>query len=421
MRQLTALALAALTTTAAYAQDPVSQLRQGNRNSQDQNRQTATAREDGSGTGSGSQSSREGTAGSHKMNRAGVDREAAIGHALGMAIEGSSLWHCAQKAQAMQAMADRNSGNNQAMRDPRTVLEQHARDSFRASERLFQAVMQDERSNQGNTGRNGASGANSRNQGQQGQAGNSSQQGGDHMARHQACEEFYRAARDYSRALETACSNTRQAGAQGSSNSGQPGAQASSNAGQAGGAQASSSTPSGSGGQDVAKIALINHAVKEAVEGVALHQMLRHHGERDRTTQALESHAEQMIASSRHAIDSIDQGSANSGQSRNGSRQLNNAQASNTNAQGGNNASLIGNANNRANNQNNAQARGNEQARNDQGTVRRDAARPTYNDERQHSNLNAGEAITVQQLAKLGREVIRSVDQLNQKQDQMKK
>jgi len=401
MRRFAALLLAGFAVSSAHAQAP----NERNRDQQDQSR----------GNAQGSTQ--------HKMHHIGVDREAAIGHALAMAIEGSNLWHCAQKAGSQMAKTDRNAqgnGNqNQAMRDPASVLEQHARDSFRASERLFQAVMQDEHAT---NAQNGA-----------GNAGNNRGQGGEHMAKHQACEEFYRAARDYSRALEASCSNTRQAGAQANSNTGRGGNQASGN--QASGNQASSNSASSETcAENGAKVALINHSVKEAVEGVALHQMLRHHGERDRTTQALESHAEQMIASSKLAIDSIDQAGANQGHSSNNAgRRLNGArtndletQAANTQGQAGNNRAQASRNQGQAGN-NQAQAGGNQgqagnnQAQNNQGTVRRDAARPNYADERAHSDLKAGESITVHQLAKLGREVIRSVNQLNQGQEQMKK
>jgi len=355
MRRLAALLLAGFAASASYAQAP----NERGRDQQDQARGNSQATS------------------AHKMHHLGVDREAAIGHALDMAIEGSVLWHCAQKVEAQNTKTDRNArttGNqNQAMRDPGGVLEQHARDAFRASERLFQAVMQDEKEN---NPQNGAANAS-----------NAREQGADHMGRHQACEEFYRAARDYSRALETSCSNTRQAGAQAAPTAGRTGDQAS-----------TASISSDVCAENTAKVALINHAVKDAVEGVALHQMLRHHGERDRTSQALESHAEQMIASSRHAIDSIDQEGAKNHQSSNAGRQSYESRA--------NKLESLANKN---------------QAREDRGTVRRDAARPTFNDERAHSDLKAGEAITVHQLAKLGREVIRSVNRLNQNQDQMKK
>jgi hypothetical protein len=369
MRRFAALLLAGLAASAAHAQAP----NERNREPQDQAR--------GNTQGSSQQ----------QMHHHGVDREAAIGHALDMAIDGSILWHCAQKAEAKEAKTDRNPQNNgnqnQAMRDPSAILEQHSRDAFRASERLFQAVMQDE------SGKNSQNGA--------GTAEKNREQGADHMARHQACEEFYRAARDYSRALETSCSNTRQAGAQANASGGQAGNQGSATSG-------SSEVCA----ENRVKVALINHAVKEAVEGVALHQMLRHHGERDRTTQALESHAEQMIASSRHAIDAIDPGSANQGQSNNPVRRLFESRGRRLGAQAANQPGQAGD--------NPAQAN-NDQGQKNSGTVRRDAARPNYDDERAHSDLKPGEAITVQHLAKLGREVIRSVNRLNQEQEQTKK
>lgn len=329
MRRLATLLLASFAISTANAQVPNERTREREENARVSN------------------------SGAHaKMHHMGVDREAAIGHALCMAIEGSALWHCAQKAEAVEAKSDRKAVNEQAMRDPGPILEKHAKDAFRASDQLFQAVMQDET-------------LKDRNIDKEKEADHKSSLSAEHMARHKACEEFFRAARDYSRALETSCSNTRQAGA-----------------------QVATSTNSDACVENAAKVALINHAVEEAVQGVALHQMLLHHGEHDRTSQALESHAEQMIASSRHAIDWIDGGSAKNMQAKTDLRSPK-AAADNTNAPE------------------------RPQARNNEGILRREAARPTYNDERAHSNIKAGETITVQQLARLGRELIRAVDRLN--------
>jgi hypothetical protein len=363
MRRFSTVLLAGFTVSAVYAQAPDDRAR----DHQDQARGRASATQ----------------ADRHHM---GVDREAAIGHALGMAIEGSALWHFAQKAEAQQTKQDHKPGHEQAMRDPAAVLEQRARDAFRSSERLFKAVMQDEKGTQGSKNQNGD------------RAAGNNDEGSEHMAKNQACEEYYRAARDYSRALETSCSKTRQAGA-----------------------QAPASISSDVCAENTAKVVLINCAVKGAVQGVALQQMLRHHGEHDRTTQALESHAEEMIASSRHAIDSIKKDSPNQGQTQNAARQQTKDQARNDGdkARIGKKPSLIADVNNPADTKNDALARDSRQARIDQGTFRRDAARPTYNDERDHSNLKPGEAITVSQLANLGREVIRSVERLNQDQGRM--
>jgi len=368
MRRLATVLLAGFAVSTVYAQAPNQQGRQDRQGQRGQQGQRTQGRHDSS-------------AAQAKTHHMGVDREAAIGHALCMAIDGSALWHCAHQAESKGTKSDQKPGNNQAMRDPVAVLEQHARDAFRSSERLFQAVMQDERADQGNKSRQG------------GQAAGDDAQGSDRMAKNEACEDFYRAARDYSRALETSCSKTRQAGA-----------------------QSSASIGSDFCVENSAKVALINCAVKGAVEGVELQQLLRHHGERGRTTQALESHAEQMLASSRHAIDSITKDAADQGQSQNRAKRQNESQARDDKAQDGKKPSRI--ANNPADTKNNALAQNNTQARADQGTLRRDAARPTYNDERAHSNIKPGESITVTQLAKLGREVIRSVERLNQDQGQ---
>jgi len=356
MRRIAALLMAGFSLTTVYAQAPNN--RQGNA----QNNQAGTAQEiNRAGTAQQAVPGNRYGAQS-QMHNVGVDREAAIGHAVKMAIEGSVLWHCAQNAEAKEAKTNRNAeaNNNQAMRDPVGALEQHARDAFRNSDSLFQAVRQDEQAN--NTQNN--------------------RQGSAQTGKHQACEEFYRAARDYSRALQVSCSSTKQAGGQNSSSIG-----------------------SDVCAENSAKVALINHAVGEAISGVALHQMLKHHGERDNTTKALESHAEQMIASSQKAIDSIDREGANGARSSLEARGSNKLEANANQNRAGQNPGLAG-----AN-----------QARNSEPTTRREAARPIYNDERNHSNIREGEAITVSQLAKLGREVIRSVNRLNQSEDEMKK
>jgi hypothetical protein len=379
MRRLAALLLAGFAVPVAYAQAP-----------------------DEQATGLQEQTRAHASGSHHAKHHIGVDREAAVGHALGMAIEGSTLWHFAQKAESAEANTKRTSANARPMRAPGEALEKHARDAFQASDRLFQAVMQDERATRDNSRK--GNGASARRNGQEREESDS--------ARYDACEAFFRAARDYSRALETSCSKTRQAGA-----------------------QSSSSIASDECAENSAKVALINHAVKEAVQGVALQQMLRHHGERDRTTQALESHAQQMLASSRHAIDSVDAESANLGQARNQgqAKQPGESQTPNQNEQGVVNRVRRGldqvqapGALNRAREQAGIDQETNPQQANPsqpqgQETIRRQAARPIYNDERAHSNLKPGEAITVQRLARLGREVIRSVERLNQSMESSKR
>src|SRR5262245_48323645 len=108
MRRTAALFLAGLAVSTIQAQTPNERLR-------------------------GQQNQPQGShSGSHaQMHHLGVDREAAIGHALCMSIEGSSLWHCAQKVEAKEAKPGSQSNNqNQAMRNPEAILEQHAREAF---------------------------------------------------------------------------------------------------------------------------------------------------------------------------------------------------------------------------------------------------------------------------------------------------
>ena len=347
MRRFAALLLTGFSVTAAYAQAPNTQVRE--------------PRNEAQGNRTGEQ----------HMTQPGIDREAAIGHALGMAIEGSALWHCAQEAEAKVGKADqrdakadrgRNQLNQQALRDPGAVLEQHARDAFRSSDTLFMAVKQDERAGEqaANRGANAAANAN-----------DPHLKGANSMNKHQACEDFYRAARDYSRALQASCSSQK---------------------------QASSSGNSESCVENAAKVALINHAVKEAVDGVALMMMLRHHGRHDRTTQALESHAQQMLASGRQAIESIGNSEGSAGRDKDQAVRGTNLQASNNQNQAGKNEARANGSQNQANSQ----------------TTRREAARPVYNDKNEQSGAKEGEPVTVNHLAKLGREVIRAVEELNQ-------
>lgn len=187
-----------------------------------------------------------------------VDREVAVAHALCMSIEGSGLWACAQKAGASKAPrtgADAAQPGPDGANQPAGILEQHAREAFEASNKLFAAAQKEKATA-------------SRGEGQH-----------HNEAKAQACEEFNRAAREYSRALESLCN------AKGKE-SAHPGAMLSE--------------------QDSAKVAVINHAVKEAVEGVGIKQMLRSHNDRDATAHALMTHAEQMLASSRQAMQAID-------------------------------------------------------------------------------------------------------------------
>jgi hypothetical protein len=234
----------------------------------------------------------------------GVDREAAISHALCMAIEGSGLWFAAKEAEASPRAG---AAANRPGEAPDTVgaLGQHARDAFQASSQLFQAVRQDKNAgNQPNANRDDAN-ANAR---IDAQAGNQSD-------RDRACQAFYQASWEYSRLLESLCDQT-VAGARPEEGRVQP-AQPRQPA-EAANLRAEGAIRQPAGGmplssQDMARVALINHAVKEGVEGVNLRTMIRHHGAQDEASQALLSHADQMLASSRRAIQSIGQFPQNRG------------------------------------------------------------------------------------------------------------
>lgn len=301
----------------------------------------------------------------------GLDRQAAIGHALTMSIDGSNLWFLAQQGRgggmggagigrgAAGAGIDRRAGAAGADRgaagaaatdrgagaagtdraagadriaggagadagrgagpaaggagnpgDAAGALQQHARDAFQGSRRLFQAVREDNRGGAGDAVGGGVG-------------------------------EFQRAAVEYSRFLESLC-NQQGAGirpddgrgaAAGRGTGAGPdeapagaiGADRTEATGRAITRAETSARPTGdralraednaqggggaamiATGADATRIALINHAVKEAVEGVALRQMIQQHGANDQTSQALLSHADQMVASARQTIDSLD-------------------------------------------------------------------------------------------------------------------
>jgi hypothetical protein len=177
----------------------------------------------------------------------GIDREAAICHALCIAIEGSELSCRAQQcSKASGERGNAKSGTASAM-----ALEQHARDAFQASMHLLDSVQTDKSANAGAASGN--------------------------------CEAFYQAAKRYSQALETCCRN------------------------------ASADDPTGTGANraaatvklDPAQMTLLNHAVKEAVEGIGLRKMIRHHHDRSETASALEEHAKHMLESSDEALRSV--------------------------------------------------------------------------------------------------------------------
>lgn len=190
----------------------------------------------------------------------GIDRAAAIGHALCMAIEGSELWCSAQKStsapepRTTAAPATRQAG------DITAALQKHASHSFQESTRLFDAVESDKASE--------------------------SAQAAASKSSSQACQAFFDAARDYSRALHARCGT-------------QPGAEG----------RATTTLITGPG-TDWSTVILLNHAVKEAVGGVGLRQMIKHHNDGSDVSSALAAHAQTMLQSSREALASASGGGA---------------------------------------------------------------------------------------------------------------
>jgi hypothetical protein len=175
------------------------------------------------------------------QENAGIDRGAAVGHALCMAIEGSELALCAQSSRAQRNEPNQDKSKSTEPGDVSGALQQHSRSAFQASTRLFDAVKTDE---------NNATADNSTS-----------------ASKSKACEEFYTSARNYAKALEA-------------QSDGQ------------------------STGLDPAKTTLLNHAVKEAVGAVGLRKLIQHHNDHSSAAMALMSHADEMFKSSREALKS---------------------------------------------------------------------------------------------------------------------
>lgn len=174
---------------------------------------------------------------------AGLDRAAAIGHALCMSIEGSELWACAEASGQTRSEPRTDQASDPGSKDYGMPLKKHAMESFASSKRLFDAVTRDD---------SAAS------------------------EKSKACEEFYQAARRYGEALEACCKE-------------------------------GGSTPERQADKSMsaARMTLINHAVKEAVGAAALRSMIQHHGDQSAVGSALLSHATEMRASSRAALESV--------------------------------------------------------------------------------------------------------------------
>jgi hypothetical protein len=177
----------------------------------------------------------------------GIDREAAICHALCMAIEASELSCCAQQCSKGSGARD-TAGRGTASA---IALEQHARDAFQASMHLLDSVQTDRTANAGPASAD--------------------------------CEAFYKAAKRYCQALETCCRNASPNDPTGTA----------------------AKPAAGGASLDPAQLTLMNHAIKEAVEGVGLRKMIRHHQDRSETATVLDEHAKHMLESSEEALHSV--------------------------------------------------------------------------------------------------------------------
>lgn len=207
-----------------------------------------------------------------------IDREAAVGHALFMAIEGSDLWLSARQSErAITPRSEKSTRWREHFSRVCNALKSHARASFDASTRLFATIRasDDESASEGNRG----------------------------DLRTQAREQFYRSARDYGQTLAKLCE--------------QPGAKLSADESPGSGETvAAEHTGDRAGpprmprerGVDYARATLINHAVKEAVGAIAIRGMVRHHGDKSTPALALMKHADEMLASSEKAMASAEIG-----------------------------------------------------------------------------------------------------------------
>jgi hypothetical protein len=151
--------------------------------------------------------------------------------------------------------------------DHASLLKQHAQSAFQASEKLFKAAEAEQ-------GREIAAGD---------------------QAKHEACEQFNRAALAYSQAL-MAMSNYQPSDQDRTDAARTPATRREP-------AATGRATTSGTASEhDGASIALINHAVSEVVEGVCLQQMLKEHPAQDQAGQALLAHAKQMVSEGQQGI-----------------------------------------------------------------------------------------------------------------------
>lgn len=196
-----------------------------------------------------------------------IDHEVAIAQALCMSIEGSDLWTSAMKAGAekMARAAEATPSTGEA-KQPAGMLDLYARRAFESSNRLYAALHKEK----GETSR-----------------------GEQALKDDKTCERFQRAAWEYSQALERLChQKTKEREVAQATEGSRP--------------EVSDPATATLSKEDAAKVVLINYAVKEAVEGVALKKMLRNHNDRDESARALMTNAEQMVTSSRQLLQAIE-------------------------------------------------------------------------------------------------------------------
>jgi len=259
MRLRTTSRIAALAGLGAFAlalpiiaQDAGTQRTGGGQNTSSGG-QTRTESRDAQGQPGGQHGA---TAGHHH------DQVMLISHGLAMAIEGSTL-----QALSMQSGGNAQAGGNaagnqgQAGRSSGQQLQQHARSAFEASDRLLRQAGQ---------------GGNDR-------AGDRQQaQGNDNQGNRSPVMRFQAAANEYASVLRRLGDRN-----EGGNNAG--GNNANANA--------------GASGADMRTVAVLNHAVKEALDAHKMRHMTRMMGNTDnQAMQMLQQHAQEMDRESRQAI-----------------------------------------------------------------------------------------------------------------------
>ncbi|CAN5834400.1 hypothetical protein BH23PLA1_BH23PLA1_17870 [soil metagenome] len=236
-------------------------------------------------------------AGQAGMRSAGQADQVLIGHALGMAIDGSML-HLAAKhgSAAQQGQAEPREGQDQARQgqehDPIQMLRQHAQEAYEGSNELFEKAFNNLGGDRAGAGVGGqdrdrdaaGAGAQDRERGAAGVAGQDRQRGGQQSMR------LYRTANQYRRTLWnlTGDATGRDTQGQGGDNQRASGLDLEKN--------------------DLAKLTVINHSVKEAIDAFKLRQIAQNNVGADQGSQALMDHAREMFQHSRQALEQCARG-----------------------------------------------------------------------------------------------------------------